>query len=274
MVVLVTGCRSGFGLGMATKLAKDGHRVYAGVRSLETCPELHEALDGLNAEIVTLDVTSEADRARVMTQILEKEGRIDGLVNNAGVALGGFLEEVGEDELRHVFDVNVFAAWALTKLALPSMRENGGGKVVFMSSISGLFALPGLGVYASSKFALEGMVEAWRHELTPFGVDVYLVEPGTYKTDIWGRNRTMSRNMDFDGPYGELGKTLEERVVGNALNNLRDPQEVIDRTCALVTGRRTRLRHPMGPGVRQRMLARWLPASWLERAIQRTLFDR
>ncbi|MBA2320652.1 MAG: SDR family NAD(P)-dependent oxidoreductase, partial [Deltaproteobacteria bacterium] len=121
-VVLVTGCRSGFGLLTAVELARRGHVVYAGLRDPESAEALVGAAKGLVVRLVPLDVTRGDQREAVVEQILAEQGRIDVLVNNAGVALGGFLEDVDEDEFRQVFDTNVLAPWALTKAVLPTMR--------------------------------------------------------------------------------------------------------------------------------------------------------
>jgi NAD(P)-dependent dehydrogenase (short-subunit alcohol dehydrogenase family) len=129
-VVLVTGCSSGIGRAIANEAARSGHVVYAGVRD----PASGERLASMPGVVpVTLDVTSEADREAAVERVRREHGRLDVLVNNAGVALGGFLEQLDEDEIRHLFDVNVFGAWALTRAALPHLRESR-GLVVLMSS--------------------------------------------------------------------------------------------------------------------------------------------
>src|SRR5690606_6191985 len=137
--------------------------------------------------------------------------RLDALVNNAGVGLGGFQEQVETDELQRLFDVNVLSIHALTRLALPHLRASK-GMVMNVSSMAGRQAMPGLGAYAASKFAVEGMTEALRHELRPFGVRVVLVEPGPYKTDIFERNRWMARATSEPGPYSRFLRRLEEIV--------------------------------------------------------------
>ncbi|MCZ7687032.1 MAG: SDR family NAD(P)-dependent oxidoreductase [Sandaracinaceae bacterium] len=193
MIVLCTGCRSGFGLSIAVSAARAGHTVYAGLRDLSTGDRLAEATRGLDVRPIQLDVVDPEERRAAVDRVLDEHGRIDALINNAGVPLGGFQEQIEEDELRRLFEVNVFAAWALTKLCLPSMRERREGIVVNITSMAGRQAMPGLGAYAGSKFALEGMTEALRHEMRPFGVRVVLVEPGPYKTDIFARNRVVAR---------------------------------------------------------------------------------
>ena len=273
MVTLVTGCRSGFGLGIAVEAARRGHTVYAGLRDLATKDELVARSTGLDVRPVQLDVTDKDQREAAVARILDEHGRIDGLVNNAGVVLGGFLELLTEEELRKVFDVNVFGVWAMTCAVLPAMRTQRAGKLIMLSSVSGIMALPGLGAYASSKFALEGMSESWRHELRPFDIDVYLVEPGPYRTDIWGRNRTLADTDADGGPYGEISARVEERLMAMVQQSMREPDEVITRIMTLLEGPRTRLRHPMGPGAVERKLAKLLPFSVTERGVRKKLME-
>jgi NAD(P)-dependent dehydrogenase (short-subunit alcohol dehydrogenase family) len=246
MVVLVTGCRSGFGLLLAEGAARRGHVVYAGLRDPATDGELRERTRGLDVRTMALDVTAPEQREEAIARILREQGRIDALVNNAGKPLGGFLEEVGEDELRDVFETNFFAPWLLTRAALPAMRAQGRGTIVMMSSRSGRAAFPALGTYASSKFALEGLSEAWRHELRPFGIDVYLVEPGPFKTDIWDRNRHVSKHaFQPGGPYARFEARLDQtfrRIAAGA----RDPQKVVEHTLDLLDKRGAPLRHSIG----------------------------
>lgn len=274
MVLLVTGCRSGFGLGIAIEAGRRGHTVYAGLRDLDTAADLRRQTAGLDVRPVQLDVTRADERDGVVARILDEHGRVDGLVNNAGIALGGFLEQVEEDELRRVLDVNVVGAWALTKAVLPSMRERRAGRIVMVSSVSGIMALPGLGVYATSKFALEGMTEAWRHELAEFDIDIYLVEPGAYRTDIWERNRTICRNgHDPDSPWAELSETLDRNFKAAVDASLRDPDEVVDKICTLLDGKPQGLRHPIGPGTRLRRALKLAPFWVVQRAVRRRLMQ-
>lgn len=273
MVILVTGCRSGFGKRIAIDAAKKGHVVYAGLRDVETAQSLRRESVGLSLIPVQLDVTVQDERHAVVSRILKEEGRLDGLVNNAGVALGGFLEQVAPDELRKVFEVNVFGLWALTNEVLPHMREVGAGKIINISSGSGFMAFPGLGAYAASKFAVEGMTEAWRHELALFGVDIYLIQPGAYATDIWGRNRTLCRRSKEEGPYLKWAEKMDQAFQKVVNQSVRPPDEVSDRVIGLLEGPRAKFRHPMGPGtLKRRVLKGMLPFGVAEFAVRRVLF--
>ncbi|MCK6521878.1 SDR family NAD(P)-dependent oxidoreductase [Myxococcota bacterium] len=271
MVLLITGCRSGFGLLTAVTAARAGHKVYAGLRDPNTADALREAAAGLPVTPIALDVVDAEQRQAAVAQILRDEGRLDGLVNNAGIALGGYLEQLEEDELRRVLEVNLISVWALTRLVLPTMRAQGRGHVINVSSISGLLALPGLGAYAASKFALEGMTEALRHELRPFGVQVCLVEPGPYKTDILGRNRTLGRNaLDTTSPYAPYTRKAEALFDRIAAQGSGDPQDVADAIVALLHDPSPALRNVLGGSARVRaMMKRALPFGVLEWAIGR-----
>lgn len=264
MIVLITGCRSGFGLLTAVSLARAGHTVYAGLRDLSTQDTLVEASQGLDVHPVQLDVTDAADRDTVVKAILDKHGRIDALINNAGVALGGYYEELQEHEVRKVFEVNVFAVWALTQAVLPSMRQHGFGYVVQVSSAGGRMALPGLSAYAGSKFALEGMTESLAHEVAPFGIRVVLIEPGPYRTDMTaGKNRTLSVSAkSTEGPYAPY-RAAAEALFDKVAARMGDPQDVADHIEAVLDQSSPRLRHPLGASAKLRLVFRWLfPFSW------------
>ncbi len=271
-VVLITGCRSGFGLGTAAAAARAGWVVYAGLRDPATADALRAATAGLPVHPVALDVTKADQRAAVVARIQAEQGRLDGLVNNAGQSLGGFLELVEEDELRALFEVNLLGAWALTKAALPLLRQSAPSTVVMVSSTSGLTALPGLGAYAASKFALEGLAEAWRHELGLFGVRMTLIEPGAYATDIFGRNRRISRGQDQPGPYAAWSAALLGAVDQTVARIARDPAEVATAIVGLLDHPRPPLRTPIGPGATLRSLARRLaPPRLVEFAVRQAL---
>jgi NAD(P)-dependent dehydrogenase (short-subunit alcohol dehydrogenase family) len=268
-VFLITGCRSGIGLATAEAAGRAGHVVYAGLRDRATAERLVSRTRSMPVFPLQLDITKESERRAALEKIHEEQGRLDVLVNNAGVALGGFLELIDEDELRRVFEVNVFGTWALTCACLPALRAHG-GIVINVSSMSGRMAFPGLGVYAASKFALEGLSEAWRHELGLTGVRLAMVEPGAYKTDIWFRNRRLGRRArDAHPAYGDHFSVLE-KAFGRVVDRLaRDPREVAEKIMALAADPHPPLRNPLGgeSGLRE-LLLRVLPFSVLEKAFK------
>lgn len=275
MVVLVTGCGAGIGLLTAVEAARRGHTVYAGLRDLATADALVAAAGALDVRPVQLDVTDPTQRQAVVDRIVDAHGRVDALVNNAGRGLGGPMELLDQDEIEALFDLNVIAPWALTKAVLPAMRAQGLGVVINVSSVSGRMATPGLGAYAASKFALEGWTEALRYEVSQFGVTVVLVEPGPFKTDIFGRNKVVGRRVhDPDSPYAAMVAHMEG-LVDRWTATAQDPQHVADRIVDLLVARRPALRHVVGWSGRVRLAAkRLLPDRWFAAAVQAVVRPR
>lgn len=183
--VLITGSSSGIGRACALHLSRRGFRVFAGVRSMRDV----DSLQGETTENITpvvLDVTETGSIASAVEQVFKAAGgALFGLINNAGVGLGGPLELIPTDKISHLLRVNILGAAAVTRAFLPFLRNNRGGRIIMISSISGRIALPGLSVYAASKFALEALGDALRVELKPFNISVVLIEPGNVTTPIW-----------------------------------------------------------------------------------------
>ena len=184
--VLVTGTSTGIGHSTALELARRGWRVFAGVRKAADGEALAREADG-EVHTVLLDVADEASIEAAAAFLTEQTGgKLHGLVNNAGVYLGGPLELMRSDEIRKTLDVNVTGLLLLTRACLPMLRA-AQGRIVNISSISGLIAMPGVSVYAASKHAVEAVTDALRVELQPFGIKVVAVEPGGVKTPIWDK---------------------------------------------------------------------------------------
>ena len=180
-VILITGASSGIGFDAARELAGQGHRVYAAARRVERMEPLKA--DGIVP--IRMDVTDEASMQEGVRQILETEGRIDALVNNAGYGYFGAVENVPLDDARRQLEVNVFGLARLCQLVLPAMRKQGRGRIVNISSVAGKAVLYFGGWYHVSKFSVEALSDALRMEMKPFGIDVVLIEPGGIRTD-WG----------------------------------------------------------------------------------------
>ena len=186
--VFITGASSGIGRASALHLNREGFRVFAGVRSIQDANSLREETFG-NVTPVLLDVTDNRSIIAAVERVTEETGgSLYGLINNAGVGLGGPLELLPDDKISHLLNVNVLGVVAVTRALLPLIRNNRGGRIVMISSISGRIALPGLSVYAASKFALEALGDALRVELKPFNIDVVLIEPGNVATPIWDKS--------------------------------------------------------------------------------------
>lgn len=187
-VTLVTGANSGLGRATALLLAKQGHKVYAGMRDLEKGTKLLEQASGLNLRAIEIDVTDDDSVARCSASVENNGDSIDVLGNNAGIGYNAVTEDIDLEVAKAVMDVNVWGAVRCIKAFVPGMRSRGNGHVVQISSITGLIGAIGQTVYAGSKFALEGMSEALAQELIGFGIRVYLIEPGVTRTAILPKN--------------------------------------------------------------------------------------
>jgi len=268
-VVLVTGCSSGLGLETAVLLAERGLRVSATMRDLGRRVHLdaEAARRGVKLEVRQLDVTDEAQARRVVGDLVERHGTIDGLVNNAGVVLRGFFEDLAEDEIRRVFETNLFGTMNVTRAALPHMRARGRGRIVMMTSIGGHLGAPAVSAYCSSKFALEGFGEALAQEVGPLGVQVSLVAPAMIDTDVWNRNRGQARRSTHPGsPYYRMFLE-EERWADEWLRSSPTrPADVARVVHRALTALRPRLRYVVGTRAgRVLALRRVLPGELFER---------
>jgi len=185
--VLISGASSGIGFTAARMLAEAGFVVFAGVRSTRAAADV--AAQHASIRPLQLEVTDAASIAAAADEVAASRLRLAGIVNNAGIAVAGPLECVAPEDLRRQFEVNVIAPIVLTQAFLPRLRSER-GRVVFVGSISGRFAVPFIAPYSSSKFALRALSDALRVELAPFGVLVSLIEPGSVKTPIWEKGRS------------------------------------------------------------------------------------
>src|SRR5215469_4246857 len=190
-IAVITGTSSGFGLLSGVELARHGFQVVATMRDLGRRDVLDRAAGeaGVTSSIDVrrLDVTDFAAMPGFVEGLLRDYGRIDVLVNNAGFAVAGFIEDLNLDEIRLQFETNFFGAVALTKAVLPAMRAQHSGHIIMVSSISGRHGSPVISSYSASKHAMEGWSESLRLEVASLGIKVVLIEPGSYQTDIWTR---------------------------------------------------------------------------------------
>ena len=180
-IILVTGASSGIGFDAVQILAQQGHTVYAAARRVE----LMEPLKAYGAKVLRMDVTDEASMIQGVEAVIQAEGRIDVLVNNAGYGYLGTIENVSLEEARRQLEVNVFGLARLTQLVLPYMRKQGSGRIINTSSIAGKMVIYMGGWYNVTKYSVEAFSDALRMEMKPFGIDVVMIEPGAIKTD-WG----------------------------------------------------------------------------------------
>ena len=216
-VVLITGCSSGFGMRAALHLARRGDTVVATMREPAKGRELERARgdENLDLEVAALDVSDDASVEAAVGRVLERHGHIDVLVNNAGVGIDGAVEDVTDAEAKAVFETNVFGVLRVLRAVLPSMRRQGGGTVVNVSSLAGRVSAPFGGIYSASKYALEAISEALHYELGPFGIRVAVIEPGGFPTEF-DANRHLAADDDRS-PYADLRaawETAYERLPG------------------------------------------------------------
>ena len=214
-VALITGCSSGFGLLSALHFARAGEAVVAAVRDLSDGEPLSaaRAAEGLELQVLALDVTDATSVERAVGQALEWHGRIDVLVNNAGHGLSGAVEETTDADARALFDTNLFGPLRLLRAVLPGMRAQRSGVVVQVSSIAGRVSAPFAGVYSATKFALEAVSESLHYELRPFGIRVAIIEPGTYATGF-RRNRRAAGLSGDASPYSAVRQRWEVAAAG------------------------------------------------------------
>lgn len=234
-IAIVTGATSGFGLLTALKLAST-HFVIATARHPEKAEALRNRIAELSIEssiaVAELDVTNEQSISS-FSEELKQYGQIDVLINNAGTAYGGFAEELSLGDYRKQYDTNVFGLVAVTKAVLPYMKKHSGAKIINLSSISGRIAFPAFSAYASSKHAVEGFSESLRLELRPFGINVAVVQPGSYQTAIWETSFAAQVTApDAESQY----KTYFERIsayIAASRKHYGNPDDVAELICRL-----------------------------------------
>jgi NAD(P)-dependent dehydrogenase (short-subunit alcohol dehydrogenase family) len=229
--VLITGTSNGFGKDIALTLAEGGHRIFATMRDINNRNRaVAKELQGRGIDTLELDVTDNASVGSAFKALSAKTGdKLDVLVNNAGIASGGVSETFTPEQLREMFEVNVFGIQRLMRAALPQMRASGSGLIINIGSILGRVTIPFFGLYGASKHAVEAMTESYRYELSQLGVDVVLVQPGPFPTKLYD---TMQRPSDPSRAqqYGEVA-TLPEAITSSlgamfSAQNAPDPHEV------------------------------------------------
>ena len=259
-VILITGSSSGIGYDAAQALARQGHRVYAAARRVDRMEPLRES----GVTPLRMDVTDEASMEEGVRTVLGAEGRIDVLVNNAGYGYFGAIENVPLEEARRQLEVNVFGLAGLCRLVLPSMREQGSGRIVNISSVAGKVVMYFGGWYHVSKFSVEALSDALRMEVKPFGIDVSLIEPGGIRTP-WGIIAAGHLAESSEGtPYETEGlREAETMRKAYSARLLSSPSVVTRAISRAVNSRRPRARYRVGFGALSLLLFHAvLPARW------------
>lgn len=259
-VVLLTGASSGIGYDTAIHLAKQGHKVYAAARRLE----LMEPLKEYGIVPIRMDVTDEQSMADGVKNVLDAEGRIDVLINNAGYGWFGAIETTPLEEARRQQEVNVFGLARLCQLVLPTMRKQGNGRIINTSSIAGKIVLQYGGWYNVSKFSVEALSDALRMELKPFGIDVSMIEPGGIKTD-WGIIAARHLKESSAGSPYEQSATNEADLLHKVYSGrwLSSPHVITKAISRAVNSRRPRARYRTGRFSHLGIFFHWLlPTRW------------
>jgi len=285
--VLITGCSSGIGRAAARAFLDEGWTVYATARN----PADIETLGEAGCELATLDVTDQDDVDRVVDRILDEEGAIDALINNAGYGQFGPVEDVPTAKVREQFDVNVYGPHRLIKAVLPGMRRERDGTIVNVSSVAGRVSFPGGGVYSGSKFAVEAMSDALRNEVAEYGIDVVVVEPGPVRTNFSKRaereaggddadgeaadggggegDGTDDGGLDRSGAYEEFYELFEDtQLIGGDGPGAIEPEVVADAIVNAASATQPPARVQPGTAARIGVLARFLPDAILDRGYE------
>lgn len=259
--ILITGCSSGIGRATAVRLASRGHKVYATARRLDSIAEL----EGHGCTTLPLDVCDEASMTAAVEEVERREDAVGVLVNNAGYAAEGAVEEVPIEELRRQFETNVFGLVRMCQLVLPGMRRRGWGRIINLSSMGGRMTLPASGAYHGTKYAVEALSDALRFEVRGFGIDVVLIEPGPIKTEFVNTAIAQIGALEQNGsPYSRFNQGVKELLrdadQGRMAALAGEPGTVARVIERAITARRPRTRYPITLMARTLMgLRRWLP---------------
>ncbi|GHO79978.1 short-chain dehydrogenase/reductase [Ktedonobacter sp. SOSP1-85] len=239
--ILVTGSTSGFGRLTVETLARQGYTVFAGMRAVagKNAPAAAElrALaerEQLALQSIEIDVTDDTSVEQAIESLVGITSRLDVVVNNAGVSYKGPLEAFTLEQVQQQFETNVFSVLRVNRAVLPHMRKQGSGLLLQIGSIAGRLALPFIGLYAATKFALEGLTESYRYELAPFGIDAAILEPGTYPTPISAKHQNAADTERALLYQAALEEFLAAFYAENRSAMPPDPQEVADAVARVI----------------------------------------
>jgi len=253
-VICITGVSSGFGKVSAELLAEKGFRVYGISRRITGDQQKYIEIQG--------DVCDRDQVVGAIDQILEKEGRLDVLINNAGMGIGGSVEEASEEEIRLQMDTNFHGAVNMIRAVLPAMRQQGGGLIINTSSIGGLMGLPFQAYYSASKFALEGLSEALSMEVKEFGIKVVLVEPGDFSTQFTANRKIITRAYSGSSYEAQFDRTLA--IIEKDERGGLHPSRLAQKILRIVQQKHPRSRYVVSTFEQKLavLLKNLLPASW------------
>ncbi|MXV60691.1 SDR family NAD(P)-dependent oxidoreductase [Natronorubrum sp. JWXQ-INN-674] len=256
--VLITGCSSGIGQATAQAFLTENWQVFATARNTDDIAALEEA----GCTTLELDVTDPDQVARVVERVVDIGGAIDCLVNNAGYAQMGPIEDVSTVDLHRQFDVNVYGPHRLARAALPHMRAQGAGRIINVSSVAGRISFPGSGAYSGSKHALEAMSDSLRAEVEEFGIDVVVIEPGPVETSFTERVDEELPESERTPAYETLYELYDEmQLIGGGSGGpfASEPRDVARAILEASTVSEPPARYPIGPLATYGVYARFLP---------------
>lgn len=260
-IALVTGASSGLGREIARLLAERGARVFGTARN----PKSVSTISGV--EMIAMDVTDDASVTEAVQSIAQKAGPIQLLVNNAGYALSGSVEETSLTEARQQFETNFFGVLRVTSAVLPDMRQAGFGRIANISSVVGFLPSPFMPMYAASKHAVEGYTASLDHEVRSFGVRALLIEPSYTKSNIAHSGQEAEARLSAYAANRERCS----QTIKKGIENGDEAMLVAEAVFAALTAQSPRLRYPVGKGIALSQLRRWLPAGLFDRAIRKEL---
>lgn len=270
--VLITGCSSGIGHATAARLVGDGWKVYATARNPGALTKLRER----GCQTLALDVTDESSMRSAVDTVVDAEGAVGVLINNAGYSQSGAVETVPIDEARRQFETNVFGPLRMCQLVLPGMRAQRWGKIVNLSSMGGRLTFPGGGLYHATKYAVEALSDALRFEVRGFGVDVIVIEPGLIVTNFGQVAAGSVQSAVDEGPYAEFNRKVAGITEGAYKGPLAKlgggPETVADAIAKAITAGRPKSRYPVTASARLLITQRRLTPDRVWDAMMRAQF--
>jgi NAD(P)-dependent dehydrogenase (short-subunit alcohol dehydrogenase family) len=255
--ILITGCSTGIGRATAQRLAARGHTVYSTARRTESIADLEQA----GCHTLALDVTDESSMQAAVDHVVAAQGAVDALVNNAGYSQSGALETVLLADVRRQFETNVFGLLRMCQLVLPAMREQRAGRIVNVSSMGANFVFPGGGVYHATKYAIDALSDALRFEVSGFGIDVVIIQPGLIRTNF--ADTAAAETPSGDGPYATFNasvvQSIRDAYERGPLARLGGPPEAVAAAIErAITARRPKIRYRVTPSARMLIAQRKL----------------
>jgi short-subunit dehydrogenase len=253
-IIVITGASSGIGKETALLLLNKGHKVYGLARRIEHMQDLEKA----GGVAIKTDITDDASIVAAIEKIIAKEGKIDVLVNNAGYAIYGAVEEVSMDDARRQFEVNLFGLARITQLVIPYMRQQNSGKIINISSIGGKIFTPLGAWYHATKFALEGWSDCLRFEVAPFGIDVVVIQPGAIQTE-WNEVAMQSEGINGTSAYETIKQKTVTMMTHNYTKANASPALVIAKTIEkAIDAKRPKTRYAAGKWSGLALFGRWI----------------